>query len=141
MSLRETNMTRWYWEQVGGLLVEEFMVVPGSSKQGRRLVDGLIVLGEKKKLLPPGTPIDIAGKDIVVIQTKNSRLGMSLMGQALFSAELVSRLLKPRNVRSVALCAADDKILRDLFEAYKGSEVIVCPPKVCQRPPGKKERH
>lgn len=27
MSRRETPMTRWYWKQVGGTLIEEFCVV------------------------------------------------------------------------------------------------------------------
>ena len=52
MSQRETEMTRCYWKtKVGGWLIEKFMAVPDSPTQGRRLVDGLIVIGEKKKLM------------------------------------------------------------------------------------------
>jgi hypothetical protein len=140
MSQRETEMTRWYWKKkVGGVLVEEFMVVPGSPTQGRRLVDGIIVMGEKKKLMKSGSRIDITGKDVVVIQTKNRRLGMGLMGQTLFSAQLIRRL-KPRSLKSVALCAADDGILRPMLEAYEGCEVFVCPPEVCKKPTTKNAR-
>ena len=45
MSRRETPMTVWYWEQVGGMLIEEFLIVSKAPGQGRRLLDGLIVLG------------------------------------------------------------------------------------------------
>ena len=55
MSRRETPMTVWYWEQVGGTLIEEFLVVPKSDGQGRRVLDAVIVLGEKKERLPAGT--------------------------------------------------------------------------------------
>jgi hypothetical protein len=34
----------------------------------------------------------VEGQDVVVVQTKNRRLGMSLMGQGLFSLHLVERL-------------------------------------------------
>ena len=73
-----------------------------------------------------GSKVDISGKDVVVVQTKNHRLGMSLMGQALFSAELVKRL-NPKSVRSVALCIADDSVLRPLLEAYEWCKVVVYP--------------
>ena len=131
MSRRETPMTRWYWEKVGGTLIEEFMAVPRSTGQARRLLDGLIVLGEKRERVPSGTGIDIAGKDVIVIQAKNMRLGMYLMGQTLFSAELVRRF-NPKSVVSVALCAADDALLRPMLESHAGCKVVVCPPGVCQ---------
>ena len=66
------------------------------------------------------------GKDVIVVQAKANRLGMYLMGQTLFSAQLVRRF-KPKSVRSVALCTANDEILRPLLEKYKGMEVVVVP--------------
>ena len=140
MSQRETEMTRWYWkEKVGGLLIEEFTIVKATKHNGRRVVDGLIILGEKKRRLPPRTPFDIAGKDVVIVQAKNSRLGMSLMGQTLFSAQLVRRL-NPRSVKSIALCADDDSILHPMLNAYEGCEVVVCPPRVCRKPLARNKR-
>lgn len=71
MSRRETDMTLWYWELRGGTLVEEFLAVPRRPGVGRRLIDGLIVLGEAKRRLPlGGRAVDIAGKDVVAIQTR-----------------------------------------------------------------------
>jgi len=34
MSKHETPMTRWYWQQVGGTLIEEFRAVRGSRHAG-----------------------------------------------------------------------------------------------------------
>jgi hypothetical protein len=130
MSRRETDMTLWYWEQRGGTLAEEFLLVPRTQGVGRRLIDGLIVLGQENRRLPlGGRSIDIAGQDVVAIQTKNSRLGMYLMGQALFTAKLLESF-KPRSIESIALCASDDTLLRPILEAYAGCKVVVCPPAI-----------
>jgi len=59
-----------------------------------------------------------------VIQEKAHRLGMYLMGQTLFSTQLMKRF-KPSSVRSVALCMKDDSVLRPLLERYKGMEMVV----------------
>lgn len=127
-------MTRWYWEQRGGTLIEEFLVVKGEGKVvGRRLVDGLIILGEDHKCVAKGErSIDIEGKDVVAVQAKNSRLGMYLMGQTLFTAQLLERL-KPRSIESIALCAKDDVVLRPILESYEGCKVVICPPEICSK--------
>ena len=133
MSRRETPMTVWYWEQVGGMLIEEFLIVSKVPGQGRRLLDGLIVLGGGgRRRMPMGTKFDLEGKDVIVIQTKNSRLGMSLMGQTVFSAQLVRRFGNPRSVQSDALCAKSDEILQPMLEANDGCKVVVCPQEICQ---------
>ena len=52
MSKLETPLTLWFWHQVGGLLIEEFVAVRRTVSQGQRLIDAVIVLGEKKRRLP-----------------------------------------------------------------------------------------
>jgi len=133
MSTRETPMTVWYWKQVGGKLIEEFLVVPGCQNQGRRLLDGIIILGERTRRFPVGTQANLRGKDVIVVQTKNSRLGMSLMGQTLFSLDLVRKFCSPRRVRSVAICAKTDHVLQPILESHKGCKVVVCPPEICRQ--------
>jgi hypothetical protein len=123
MSKHETPITRWYWEKIGGLLIEEFPVVKASPGQGPRYLDGLIVLGESKSRAS-SRDFDIKGRDVIVIQTKAKRLGMYLMGQCLFSRDLVLKL-GAKSVRSVALCTKDDAVLRPLLEAHEGCEVVV----------------
>ena len=122
MSLHETPMLRRYWARVGGTLAEEFPAVRRSATASQRLLDGVIVLdGEHCRVAP--NELDVAGRDIVVVQVKRGRLGMYLMGQALFSRELMKRFT-PASIRTVALCGKDDSVLRPLAEQY-GIEVEI----------------
>ncbi|WP_293004617.1 hypothetical protein [Nitrosomonas sp.] len=127
MSRRETPMTVWYWEQIGGILIEEFLVIPKRDGQGRRLIDAVIIRGQENARMPVSSRVSLEGKDVVVVQTKNSRLGMYLMGQTLFSAQLVRQHFNPRSVLSVALCSQTDRILQPMLEAYEDCKVVVCP--------------
>ena len=95
-----------------------------AASQGQRLIDAVIVLGENKRRLPRGLEFDLAGRDVIAVQSKYRRLGMALAGQTEFSKELLKRF-KPRSIRSVAVCAADDAVLRPLLERHKGCEVWV----------------
>ena len=130
MSKLETPMTRWYWQQVGGTLIEEFCAVPRSRECSNRLIDGVIIKGEEFRIARQ-SEIDVSGKDIVVVQAKARRLGMYLMGQAFFSAQLLKRF-EPRSIESVAIVTKDDAVLRPLFEQYEGMHVVVCPSECLQ---------
>lgn len=129
MSLNETPMTRWYWREVlkKGTLIEEYVAVERAEDNSNapRFMDGLVVMDGPFEISDEVRK-DVTGKDVVVIQSKNKRLGMYLMGQALFSREL---LLKKgaKSVRSVAVCRKDDKVLRPLLLAHPGIEVVFCP--------------
>ena len=118
-------MTRWYWRLVGGTLIEEFPAVRRSKECAQRLIDGIIVKGGEHRIAH-WRDVDLKGKDIIVVQAKDYRLGMYLMGQTLFSAQLMERF-KPRSVESVALCSKDDAVLRPLLERYPAMKVVVCP--------------
>jgi hypothetical protein len=123
MSKKETPMTRWFWEQTGGLLIEEFQVVKSAPGISPRVLDGLIVLGEDSRISRERT-FDIENKEVIAIQTKNSRLGMYLLGQCVFSRDLL-RLLNPKSVRSIALCSKGDALLENLLQAYDDCEVVI----------------
>ena len=119
-------MTRWYWEQVGGLLIEEYTLVRRSPTNASRYVDGLIVLGGPTEISTQ-RDFDVAGRDVIAVQAKAKRLGMLLMGQCLFSRDLV-RAMGPNSVRSVALCTRDDAVLRPLLQSHEGCEVVIYEP-------------
>ncbi|MCY4114104.1 MAG: hypothetical protein OXG33_09240 [Chloroflexi bacterium] len=87
-------------------------------------MDGVIILGGPKRILDRAEHAeqDLRDKDIVVVQTKTGRLGMYLLGQALFSRELM-RAFRPRTVMSVAVCEWNDAVLGPLAEKY-GVEVV-----------------
>ncbi|MBN8585355.1 MAG: hypothetical protein J0M37_09680 [Ignavibacteria bacterium] len=124
MSRHETWRTRKYWESVGGLLIEEFCVIRKGVNNGTRLIDGVIVLGESTKLHDSNF-YDIRDKDVICIQTKQSRLGMYLMGQAFFSAELLKRYF-PKSIKKVLICGKDDEILNPICMKFD-IEVVIIP--------------
>lgn len=124
MSKHETWRTRKYWDSVGGLLIEEFLAVQGNKTQGKRLLDGLIVLNESKAIYH-GNYFDIKGKDVIIIQTKAQRIGMYLLGQAYFSKFLIEKH-EPRSIKSVAICSRNDAIMEELAKLH-GIEIVVIP--------------
>ena len=115
-----------YWDRVGGTLAEEFPAVRASAGVSPRRLDGVIVLGGEHRRVAPHQ-LDVAGREIIVVQAKRGRLGMYLMGQALFSRELM-RPFMPTSIRTVALCEKDDSVLRPLAEQY-GIEVEIDDPR------------
>lgn len=90
------------------------------------------IAAEKKRLLDYLWPIDAArhvgldGRDVIVVQTKGSRLRMYLLRRAYFSKLLVERRFKPRSVRIVAVCTATDAALEPIA-AEHGVGVVVVP--------------
>ncbi len=123
MSKRETPMTLRYWEKVGGTIVEEFSAIPRGQDHGARILDAVII-PDGPKMRAKKSEVEIEGKDIIVVQTKAKRLGMYLMGQVVFSAELMKRY-NPRSIKSVALCKKGDSVLEPLLEAYENVEVVI----------------
>ena len=127
MSKLDTPLTRWYWSQVGGTLVEEFLLTPRSATSSPRWVDGLI-LPDGPRRIADAKDVNVDGKEVIVVQTKKGRLRMTLMGQVVFSQKLMYRNYKPRRVRSIALCEEDDDVLRPMLEAFDDVEVVIAPP-------------
>lgn len=103
-------------------MIEEFCAVTRGRNNGTRLIDGVIVLNEETKIHDKNF-FDIENKDVICIQTKQSRLGMYIMGQALFSSELLKKF-KPKSIKSVLICGKDDEILNPICKIY-GIEVVV----------------
>lgn len=126
MSKHETWRTRKYWSSTGGYLIEEFYAIKQNKKSdiGKRLIDGIIVLGEEKGSQKGGT-YNIENKDIVVVQTNKERLGMYLMGQAFFSREIMKRY-NPQSITTVAICGRYDSEMHKLCTAH-GIDVVVIP--------------
>ncbi|MCX6918433.1 MAG: hypothetical protein NTX41_03945 [Verrucomicrobia bacterium] len=132
MSKHETPMTEWFWREVlkQGTLIKEYVAVERGEDDSNapRFMDGLVVMDGPFKISDE-IRMEITGKDVVVIQSKNKRLGMYLMGQVVFSREL---LLKKgaKSVRSIAVCRKDDKVMRELLEAHPDIKVAFCPAEV-----------
>ena len=103
--------------------MEEFLAVPKSRTCGPRRMDAVILPhGERTKRHWQGANLE--GEEVIVVQAKAKRLGMNVMGQAVFSAELMRRF-KPSKITSVILCSDDDSELRPLLDAYPHVQVVV----------------
>lgn len=126
MSELETPMTRVYWETVGGTLVEEFCAVRRSKDCGQRLIDGIILPNLENRIVEAKdfNKKLIEGEDIIIVQTKAARLGMNVLGQAFFSAELM-KIFKPKSILSVALVIETDSVLQPIFESFPNMKVVV----------------
>lgn len=137
MSKHETPMVLEYWSRMGGTLVEEYCLVSSvSGRQGRRLADAMIILDGPRERSANRT-MSIGGRNVIVVQAKASRLGMYLLGQALFSRDL-TLLLSPASVRTVALCSTDDAVLRPLAEKYGIEVEVIAQPDFRLRPNGRR---
>jgi hypothetical protein len=125
MSKLERPLIEKYWNQIGGTIIFEFPMIHKSATCGPRYLDALIFPKKKRKILKP-SEATIAGQDIILVQAKCSRLGMYLMGQAVFSIELMRRF-KPISINSVILCTEDDSVLRPFLSRYPEIKVVVFP--------------
>ncbi len=126
MSKLEKLLTRKYWKQIGGTLIEEFPLVfkDKDGKHEKRTIDAIIIPGGKNKIMH-WREASLEGKEVIAVQTKARRLGMYLMGQALFSKKLLEKFHRPKKVASVALCTKDDDILRPFLEKHSNIKVVV----------------
>src|SRR5262249_38077115 len=66
--------------------------------------------------------VPLNGKRVIVIQTKAKRMGMYLMGQALFSARLAVEY-GASSVRSILLCHEADGALLPLLKPFPEVEI------------------
>lgn len=123
MSKRERPLIEKYWQRIGGTIVFEFPMVRGSATCGKRHLDALILPNWETKIAN-AHDVSLAGEDIIIVQAKDNRLGMYLMGQAVFSIELMQRF-NPKSIRSIALCTKDCSVLRPLLDKYPEVEVVV----------------
>ena len=97
-------------------------MVRRSATNAPRYLDALILL-QLETRVARASEIVIEGQHSILVQAKCSRLGMYLMGQALFSVELI-RKFKPASIRSIALCTQDDTVLSPLLKPYSEVEVV-----------------
>lgn len=138
------------WKNKGGTLIEEFPAVLSGGRNslvGKRDLDGVIVLDRQGKHLTTQDSlkvngeilrkpkngslheVKIKGRKIIIVQTKMGtskkpyRLGMYLLGQALFSKHLLEPF-QPKTIQSVAVCARHDTVMEELAEKYEIDVVV-----------------
>lgn len=116
-------MTEGFWQAASpGAFIPEYPIVRRTKDQASRWIDALILPEEPHGRARATDYPDIHGRNVVLVQTKVGRMGMYLMGQALFSARLALAVgAKP--VRSILLCHKADAALVPLLEAFPEVEV------------------
>src|SRR5215471_7687569 len=104
MSKHETHMTEGFWQSQGkGAFLAEYPLVLRAADRSARLADAVILPDEPFVKFSWRDYPKLAGRNVIVVQTKPHRMGMYLMGEALFSARLASAQ-GAASVRSL-LCA------------------------------------
>ena len=125
MSKHETPITEAFWEGYArGAYIPEYCIVRPTTHCGVRLVDAVILPDEPHRRAIFRDYDNLAGRNVIVVQTKASRMGMYLMGQALFSARLVVAQ-GAKSVRSILMCAGSDSALLPLLKPFPEVEVWI----------------
>ena len=134
MSKHETPLTEHFWTCCcPGTFIPEYKLVRKTKDQARRLVDAVILPNESHCRASYADFPSLIGHDVVVVQTKASRLGMYVMGQAVFSARLAMSV-GARSVRSVILVTKSDEALLPLLESFPEVEVWIADPGLAREP-------
>ena len=130
-------MTEAFWQGYArGAYIPEYCLVRPTRHCGVRLVDAVILPDEPHGRARFQDYSSLAGRNVILVQTKARRLGMYLMGQAVFSARLAKKL-GAKSVRSILLCTkSDSTLLPLLLEEFPEVEVWICDennPGICSR--------
>jgi hypothetical protein len=136
VSKHETPMTEGFWQVAArGAFIPEYPLVQRASDRSSRWADAVILPDEPHGRARISDYPSLAGHRVIVVQTKIGRMGMYLMGQALFSARLALAAGAVR-VHSVLLCHETDAALLPLLKPFPEVEVWVSDranPRKCRR--------
>ena len=127
LSKHETPLTRWFWQQIGGELIEEYCLISRGPMGSGRWTDGVVLPDRPTRRGQVGGTSSIGQERAIVVQTKPGRLTLSLMGQAYFAAQLLRKKWPEALVEAVALCTGADSVLVELFEQEAGCRVVLAP--------------
>lgn len=108
-------------------------MVQRGPNQGIRLADAVILPDEPHQRASFKDYPDLTSRNVVVVQTKATRLGMYAMGQGVFSKELVKKL-GAKSVRSIILVTKSDAALLPLLEGHESIEVWIADRELRQTP-------
>ena len=147
----EAPMIEWYWKNkldCKGKLFNKFQV-PDKTDVKDPLVNCALILpkskpewinwGAKSGSYHKSIYKSLNNREVTIIHTekKLKRIGMSVMGKALFSAILVKQKFHPRRIRSVALCKNNDSalypLLKEVGEKVEIDMEIVVVPEVVSK--------
>jgi hypothetical protein len=116
-------MTEGFWQSSArGLFIAEYPLVHPDADRAPRRVEALILPDEPHGRGKWRDYASLAGKHVIVVQTTAGRMGMGLMGRALFSARL-ALACGAASIRSILLCQKGDGALLPLLKPFPEVEV------------------
>jgi len=123
VSKHETHITECFWETcANGAFLPEYPLVRRSPDRSGRWADAVILPDEPHHRANVKDYPSLANRNVVVVQTQAGRMGMYLMGQAVFSARL-ALVSGAASVRSILLCRRPDSALLPLLDDFPEVEV------------------
>ena len=124
----EPKMTMAYWAKrpEKGVLYLEYPI------HGRR-IDGLAIIDDaspEKRVETKASPklTDLAGKRVIVLQTKRNKLGMGVAGQTIISKTLLEQT-GVEVVDAVAICLEIDEKILGALKKHGCDAVVEADPK------------
>lgn len=129
MSKHETPMTEGFWmSEAHGAFVPEYPLLKTTDPdRAQRWADAVIFPDERHRRASAAEYPTLTNRRVIIIQTKRGRMGMYLMGQALFSSGL-ARGQGAMAVRSILLCHRSDLALIPLLRPFPEVEVWLSDP-------------
>jgi len=128
MSKRQAAMIEGFWQsQARGTFIRNYPLVVRSPDRASRRADGLILPDEPHRRGHWKKSFDLGRRRVIVIQSKMGRMGMSVMGRALFSARLLLGA-GAGSVRSILLCQRVDAALLPLLKLFPEIEIWLSDP-------------
>lgn len=104
------------WRELGGLLVEQYRV----PSDRPRYLDGLVIAARERELVAPHQAPPLEDAEMWAIEVKSGELDMAVLGQALFGARLLARVVPHATIHPLAAAPrGPSTVLRDLLDEYR----------------------
>jgi hypothetical protein len=116
-----------YWRGVGGTLIENYPIAGPSASSAQHAAEAVVILDGERERLPPGTHVDLSGRDVLVIASAGGQIGfgMYVTGAAYFARRLIEGRCGPGKATAITLVPREDAAMRELHKWLGGIDAAV----------------